>query len=61
MEKILIYIGDGFLVGLPARDVTSNELQASGYSMDEVLATGQYEIVPQDGGNETIPQPQQDI
>ncbi len=43
MEIVLHYIGDGsFLVGLPTGDISSDELQASGYSLEEILASGLY-------------------
>ena len=42
-KVILIYVGDGSgLPGLPARDVTEEEIKASKYQLAQLLATGLY-------------------
>jgi hypothetical protein len=44
MEIYLKYTGDGSAMpGLPARNVTKNEVEASGFDLDVLLKSGLYE------------------
>jgi hypothetical protein len=38
----LKYIGKGFLPGAPARDLSEADIKKSGYSEDELVASGLY-------------------
>ena len=58
------YLGNGFLIGVPARDLTKEEVEALGLAPDELVESGLYgkevgrvkivtEEAQKDGGPET--------
>lgn len=45
---MLIYVGGGdWLWGVPARDLTADEVEATGRSSDELIESGLYETAPE--------------
>jgi len=55
-EIILEYVGGGaFIAGVPARNLTAEDLEGLGWSEDRLTATELYQIVEQDEPEEDEP------
>jgi hypothetical protein len=48
MEIVLKYVGNGYWIpGVPARDLTQTDIDATGYSIAQLKGTGLYQPVTQ--------------
>ena len=60
MKKVLRYIGKGYLLGVPARDLDEEdilELETKGWSPEELIQTGLY--APMESSEKKIINPQE--
>ncbi len=58
-RKPLIYVGQGFLPGVPARDLSSDDLVLITLSRSELLDSGVYAPAPEP--DEPAPEPAEDL
>ncbi len=52
---MLRYVGGGFLVGVPARDLTEAEVKAQGWDRGELVGSGLYVDVAKEGDSRIAP------